>query len=284
MNDGFRFFAEGTIAEWLKNPGDWVDQDEELVSIETDKVTVDVRAEIGGFVQEQLAQKDETVNVGSDLVVIKPGEKPADAGKPAEPPKEQQQEAQPKKQAQQQQQQQQAPASQAKETPKAASAPQQQSALSSAPIVSEKPVDPEKYITGSRTEKRVQMSRMRKMIAQRLKDAQNTNAMLTTFQEVDMTNLMDMRKKHKDEFEKKHGVKLGFMSAFIKASAATLNEIPAINAVIDGGDIVFRDYIDVSVAVSSPRGLVVPVLRNVESQSFAEIEKNLNELATKARE
>lgn len=127
------------------------------------------------------------------------------------------------------------------------------------------------------------MTRMRLRIAERLKDSQNTAAMLTTFQECDMSALVDMRKKYKDEFEKKHGAKLGFMSAFVKACTAGLKEVPAINARIEGGDIVYPNYVDISVAVASPRGLVVPVIRNCESLSFAGVEKTLNDLSVKAR-
>lgn len=129
------------------------------------------------------------------------------------------------------------------------------------------------------------MNRMRQAIARRLKDAQNVNAMLTTFQEVDMSALIDMRKEYKDAFEKKHGVRLGFMSAFVKASAASLVEQPVMNAVIDGeaNEIVYRDFVDISVAVASPRGLVVPVLRNTEQMSFADVETTLSDLALKAR-
>jgi 2-oxoglutarate dehydrogenase E2 component (dihydrolipoamide succinyltransferase) len=125
---------------------------------------------------------------------------------------------------------------------------------------------------------------MRSRIAERLKDAQNTAAMLTTFQECDMGTLMELRGRYKDDFEKRHGVKLGFMSAFVKASAAALREVPAVNASIEGGDIVYHDFCDVSVAVSSPRGLVVPVIRDVQTMSFADVEKTLAELAAKARD
>mmetsp|Transcript_3514 Transcript_3514/g.7450 ORF Transcript_3514/g.7450 Transcript_3514/m.7450 type:complete len:223 (-) Transcript_3514:17-685(-) len=125
---------------------------------------------------------------------------------------------------------------------------------------------------------------MRLRISERLKDSQNTAAMLTTFQEVDMHNLIQMRNKHKDEFFAKHGVKLGFMSPFIKASAAALEEIPAVNAVIEDKDIVYRNYVDISVAVASPRGLVVPVIRNASKLGFAETEQTLGDLAGKARD
>lgn len=127
------------------------------------------------------------------------------------------------------------------------------------------------------------MTRMRSRIAQRLKDAQNTTAMLTTFNEVDMQPLTELRNEYKDAFLKKHGVKLGFMSPFVAATAAALQESPLVNAVVDGGDIVYRDYVDISVAVSSPTGLVVPVLRNVEKMTWADIEKEIADLGGKAK-
>jgi len=138
-------------------------------------------------------------------------------------------------------------------------------------------------VVGSRSEQRVKMNRMRQRIAQRLKDAQNTCAMLTTFNEIDMTNIMEMRKKFQDQFVKTHGIKLGFMSAFLKASAYALTDQPSVNAVIDEMEIVYRDYIDISVAVATPKGLVVPVLRNVESMNYTDIEKGLVELGEKAK-
>lgn len=141
-------------------------------------------------------------------------------------------------------------------------------------------------IPGGRGETRVKMTRMRLRIAQRLKEAQNTAAMLTTFQEVDMTNLIALRTKHKDEFEKTHGVKLGFMSAFVRASTAALIEFPAVNGVIDDStnEIVYRDYVDISVAVASPAGLVVPVLRNTENMDFSGVEKSIAHYGKKAKE
>lgn len=128
------------------------------------------------------------------------------------------------------------------------------------------------------------MSRMRLRIADRLKEAQNVNAMLTTFNEVDMSNVIAMRNKYKDQFLKKHGVKLGFMSPFVHAAAYALQDQPIVNAVIEGTEIVHRDYIDISVAVATPKGLVVPVLRNVESMNYADIELGINELGVKARD
>jgi 2-oxoglutarate dehydrogenase complex dihydrolipoamide succinyltransferase (E2) component len=140
------------------------------------------------------------------------------------------------------------------------------------------------WLTGERTERRVKMKKMRIRTAERLKDSQNTYAMLTTFNEIDMTELLALRQEYKDAFEKKYGVKLGFMSAFLKASAEALVNAPLVNAVIDGEDIVYRDYVDISVAVASPNGLVVPVLRNVEKLSILEIERGVAALADKARD
>jgi len=137
---------------------------------------------------------------------------------------------------------------------------------------------------GSREERRVKMSKIRQRISTRLKESQNTAAMLTTFQEIDMHNIIELRNKFKDAFEKKHTVKLGFMSAFVRASSIALKDNPIANAVIDGDNIIYRDYHDISVAVATPNGLIVPVLRNVENMSFATIEKTINELARKGKD
>uniref|UniRef100_A0A6P7G181 Dihydrolipoyllysine-residue succinyltransferase component of 2-oxoglutarate dehydrogenase complex, mitochondrial n=1 Tax=Diabrotica virgifera virgifera TaxID=50390 RepID=A0A6P7G181_DIAVI len=145
------------------------------------------------------------------------------------------------------------------------------------------PADPTKEISGTRTEHRVKMNRMRLKIAQRLKEAQNTNAMLTTFNEIDMTNIMAFRKENQEAFQKKYNAKLSFMSAFLKAAAYALQDQPIVNAVIDGTDILYRDYVDISVAVATPKGLVVPVVRNVERMTYADIELGIAALADKAR-
>jgi 2-oxoglutarate dehydrogenase E2 component (dihydrolipoamide succinyltransferase) len=139
---------------------------------------------------------------------------------------------------------------------------------------------------GARNERRTKMSRMRQRIASRLKEAQNTAAMLTTFQECDMGNLMEMRKKHQDVFTAKHGIKMGFMSAFVQAATAALQELPIVNAYIDDQtqEIVYREFVDISVAVASPTGLVVPVLRNTETMSFADVEHNIAMYGKKAKE
>jgi len=145
------------------------------------------------------------------------------------------------------------------------------------------PADPTTEIAGTRSEHRVKMNRMRLKIASRLKDAQNTNAMLTTFNELDMSAIMQLRKDNQDAFVKKHGIKMGFMSAFVKASAYALTKQPTVNAVIEGQETIYRDYVDISVAVATPKGLVVPVLRNVERMNYADVEKGIAELGKKAK-
>jgi 2-oxoglutarate dehydrogenase E2 component (dihydrolipoamide succinyltransferase) len=146
------------------------------------------------------------------------------------------------------------------------------------------PSEQPKSAYGSRSENRVKMNRMRLRIAERLKSAQDTAASLTTFNEIDMTNLMDLRSTYKDAILKKHSVKFGFMSAFVKASAVALKELPTVNASIDGSEIVYHDYVDISVAVATPKGLVTPVLRNVEDMNYIDIERNIAALGSKARD
>eukprot|EP01023_Acetabularia_acetabulum_P001071 TRINITY_DN1039_c0_g1_i1.p1 TRINITY_DN1039_c0_g1~~TRINITY_DN1039_c0_g1_i1.p1 ORF type:complete len:307 (-),score=49.78 TRINITY_DN1039_c0_g1_i1:1060-1896(-) len=143
---------------------------------------------------------------------------------------------------------------------------------------------PQAKESGAPAERRVKMTRLRKRVAERLKGAQNTYAMLTTFNEVDMTNIMSLRSQYKDAFLEKHGVKLGFMSLFVKASADALKEVPAVNAVIDGEDIIYRDHCDISIAVATPKGLVVPVLRNADKLSFADVERTIGDLGKRARD
>ena len=243
-----------------------------IVVIETDKVSVDVRAPVAGVLTATVPAVGETVNVGAPLCQITAGEAPAGTAAPA-----------PKAAAAA------APAAKAAPAPAPAAAPAAAKAAAPAPAAAKAPAASSSSpiilaaAPGARTETRVKMTRMRMRISQRLKESQNTAAMLTTFQECDMSSVFDLREKYKDAFEKKHGVKLGFMSAFVKAAASSLQEMPIINAVIEGGDIVYRDYVDISVAVSSPRGLVVPVIRNCETMNFAGIEKTLGDLALKAR-
>jgi 2-oxoglutarate dehydrogenase E2 component (dihydrolipoamide succinyltransferase) len=244
------------------------------VTIETDKVVVEIRAPDNGVITKTLVNAGTSVNVGADLFIID-SSAPAPAGQAAaapkaEAPKKEEAKAQP-----QQQPQQQAAPSKPTPPPQAAAAPKKAEPKIEMPKTSAP--------TGPR-EQRETMTRLRQRISQRLKDSQNTYALLTTFNEIDMSNIMALREKYKDEFSKKHGVKLGFMSAFVKASAAALKEQPVVNAVIDGTDIVYRNFVDISVAVATPNGLVVPVIRNVDQLSFADVEKTLVVLGQKARD
>lgn len=256
--------SEGTIVHWSKSVGDYVAADDVVVVIETDKVSVDVRSPTSGVIKEVLAKVDEVVEIGVPLFKIVPGGAPAAAAKPAA------QVAVPVAAA--------APAA-AAAAPKAA-AP----AAPKAPAAAVQGANP-LLLSPERASRREKMSRMRLRTAERLKESQNTSASLTTFQEVDMTNIMNLRKQYKDAFEARHNVKLGFMSAFMKASASAILEVPGVGATIDDAhqEIVYRDYVDISVAVSTPKGLVTPVIRNTESMSFADIEKKLAELAERAR-
>ncbi|KAE8879652.1 Dihydrolipoyllysine-residue succinyltransferase component of 2-oxoglutarate dehydrogenase complex [Phytophthora fragariae] len=255
--------SEGTVVEWLKKAGDFAAEDEVVVVLETDKVSVDVRAPKAGTVTSILADVDQTVEIGVPLFkIVLGGEAPAAAAPAASTP---------------------APAAPVSTPAPAAAAPTPAAAPVAQPdVAGANPL----LATPERASRREKMSRMRLRTAERLKESQNTAASLTTFQEVDMSKLMGLRKQYKDAFEAKHGVKLGFMSAFVKASASALLEVPGVNAMIDDEhqEIVYRDYVDMSVAVSTPKGLVTPVLKNTESMSFADVEKGLAELAARARD
>lgn len=269
--------TEGTVAAILKQPGDVVVEDDVIAQLETDKVTMDIKYQqkTPGIVKAIQVAEGDTVTVGQAFAVV---EENADAVAAAEKPAEAEAAA---------------PAAAAPEAPKQAAAP-------AAPPPPPKAAAPPKPAApaptkaaaapaappapGQRPERRVPMTRLRRRVAERLKGAQNTYAMLSTFNEVDMTNVMEMRRELKDAFLERHGVKLGFMSAFVKAAGAALQYVPAVNGVIDGDNIIYRDYYDISVAVSTPKGLVVPVLRNVDQLSFADVEKTINELGRKARD
>lgn len=291
--------TEATIAKWFKNVGDVVKADEPLVELETDKVTVEIPAPAAGVLSEIIAAVGATVEVGADLGVIGAGTgavaAPAKAAAPAA--------AAPVV----------APAPVA-----AAAAPAFPSAVKLAadsgvdtaglagsgkggrvtkgdvldaiaspgakPAAAPAPAAPSGPRSKAALEERVRMTRLRKRIAERLKEAQNTAAMLTTFNEVDMTAAFAVRNQYKDQFEKKHGVKLGFMSFFVKAAIAALKDWPAVNAEIDGDDLVYKNYYDIGVAVGTPSGLVVPVVRNADQLSFAEVEKTIGGLGKKARD
>lgn len=258
--------TDGTLATFLKKPGDRVEVDEPIAQIETDKVTIDVASPEAGVIQEFVAKEGDTVEPGTKVAIIsKSGEGVTTHVAPPETPTQASSEPEP------------VPAKVEKPLP----TPQIQSPkVSSQP--SPKPSATEPQLPPKDRERRVPMTRLRKRVATRLKDSQNTFALLTTFNEVDMTNLMKLRSEYKEAFLEKHGVKLGLMSGFVKAAVSGLQNQPIINAVIDGDDIIYRDYIDISIAVGTPKGLVVPVIRNAEKMNFAEIEKTINTLAKKA--
>jgi 2-oxoglutarate dehydrogenase E2 component (dihydrolipoamide succinyltransferase) len=299
--------AEATVAKWFKAVGETVERDEPIVELETDKVTLEVPAAESGTLESIIVEAGKEVEVGAVLGVIGAGNgvaapAPAPAEAPAAEPAPASVEA--------------APARELTGTDISLSPAVRK-------MVDEGKIDPSKitgtgkggrltkgdvqaYLNGEHTaapaepqtptaaakpvasdergEERVPMTRLRKRIAERLKEAQNTAAMLTTFNEVDMTNVMAARKKYQEDFQKKHGVKLGFMSFFAKACIAALKELPAVNATIDGDDIVYRNFVDLGVAVGTEQGLVVPVLRNADSKSFADIEKEIGELGKRARD
>lgn len=266
--------TDGTLATFLKHPGDRVEVDEPIAQIETDKVTIDVSSPEAGIIQQLLAKVGDTVEPGTKIAIISKSADDVAHVAPSEPPKpsakkEKTEEQKPKAEAPSQ------------EKPKAPSPPPSK-APPSPPTTKTSPSEPQ--LPPKERERRVPMTRLRKRVATRLKDAQNTFAMLTTFNEIDMTNLMKLRSDYKDSFAEKHGVKLGFMSGFVKAAVSALQTQPIVNAVIDGDDIIYRDYIDISIAVGTPKGLVVPVVREADKLNFAEIEKTINALAKKANE
>ncbi|KAL2481828.1 Dihydrolipoyllysine-residue succinyltransferase component of 2-oxoglutarate dehydrogenase complex 2 [Abeliophyllum distichum] len=270
--------SDGTLATFLKKPGDRVEADEPIAQVETDKVTIDVNSPEAGVIQKFIVKEGDTVEPGTKIAVIsksgegathvapsdeKPSEKAAPLPPPP-PPAEEKEKPKPKV-----------------ETTPVAEKPKE-SSLPPPPPPPPKSSATEPQLPPKERERRVPMTRLRKRVATRLKDSQNTFALLTTFNEVDMTNLMKLRSDYKDAFVEKHGVKLGLMSGFVKAAVTALQNQPIVNAVIDGDDIIYRDYVDISIAVGTPKGLVVPVLRNAGSMNFAEVEKEINTLAKKA--
>ncbi|XP_071705637.1 dihydrolipoyllysine-residue succinyltransferase component of 2-oxoglutarate dehydrogenase complex 1, mitochondrial-like [Rutidosis leptorrhynchoides] len=261
--------SDGTLAAFLKKPGDRVEVDEPIAQIETDKVTIDVASPEAGVIQEFVAKEGDTVEPGTKVAIIsKSGEGVTTHVAPSEQPTQAAPEPAPAK------------VDKPPPTPETPKAPKEAPKVSSQP--SPKPSASEPQLPPKDRERRVPMTRLRKRVATRLKDSQNTFALLTTFNEVDMTNLMKLRSEYKDAFLEKHGVKLGLMSGFVKAAVSGLQNQPIINAVIDGDDIIYRDYIDISIAVGTSKGLVVPVIRDAEKMNFAEIEKTINGLAKKA--
>jgi 2-oxoglutarate dehydrogenase E2 component (dihydrolipoamide succinyltransferase) len=302
--------AEATLLQWKKQPGDAVAMDEILIEIETDKVVLEVPAPAGGVLAEHVVAGGGTV--ASDQVIAKI-DTVATAGAKAATTAPAPAAAAPVPAA--------APSMAGVAMPAAAKIMADNNlaagsvpgtgkdgrvtkgdvlgAIASAPAVP-KPAPPvaapaaapalpqvaapTTLKLGDRPEQRVPMSRLRARVAERLLQSQSTNAILTTFNEVNMAPVMEMRKKFQEKFEKEHGVKLGFMSFFVKAAVAALKKYPVLNASVDGNDIVYHGYFDVGIAVGSPRGLVVPILRNADQMSFADIEKKIAEYGTKAKD
>jgi 2-oxoglutarate dehydrogenase E2 component (dihydrolipoamide succinyltransferase) len=304
--------TEATLGAWLKRPGDAVAADEPVASLETDKVSVDVPSPVAGVFGEALVAEGDTVNVGAVIATIgegagNPAQAGAQAAAPAASSSDQPVSAEPRPSPgnkdisdEQAQALRLSPSvrravqesgvdpagltgtgkdgrltkedvAKAKIAPAASAQP--------APALASAPAAP----AGERGEERVKMTRMRQTIATRLKDAQNTAALLTTFNDVDMTEVIAARTRYKDLFEKKHGIRLGFMGFFVKAAALAARDVPAVNARIEGDEIVYHNYLDVSVAVSAPKGLVVPVVRSADQMSFAEIERTIAGFGQKAK-
>lgn len=275
--------TEGSLKEYTRKVGEYIKQDETIATIETDKIDVEVNSPVSGYVRELFFGEDDTVNVGDNLLKIEPADPPADGGAAAAAPKE---EAAPKKEEPKKEE-----ALKKEEAPKQQEAPKKEEpkpAVSkkedSKPAAASSESSGKSFTGFSRDEHRVKMNRMRLRIAERLKESQNTAASLTTFNEVDMSAVMALRKKYKDEIIKSKGIKFGFMGLFSKASTLAMKEIPAVNAAIEGPDMVFRDYVDISVAVATPKGLVTPVVRNAESLSVLDIEQEISNLGKKARD
>ncbi|MBB5716100.1 2-oxoglutarate dehydrogenase complex dihydrolipoyllysine-residue succinyltransferase [Sphingomonas aerophila] len=302
--------TEATLGEWLKQPGDPVKLDEPIASLETDKVSVEVPSPVAGVMGQHAVKVGDTVAVGAMIATVDAGGgAPAQAAAP-QPAVTQAPAASPAAPAQS------APAATG-DSPAALSPSVRRAVLEHgvdpstvtgtgrdgritkedvAAAAQAKPPTPTPTAapasqapstaptSGGRKEERVKMTRLRQTIAKRLKEAQNTAAMLTTFNDVDMTAVMEARSKYKDLFEKKHGVRLGFMGFFVKAATMALKDIPSVNASIEGDEIVYHDYADISVAVSAPNGLVVPVIRDAQDLSVAGIEKTIGDFGRRAKD
>jgi len=289
---------DATIASWRKKAGDTIRRDENLVDLETDKVVLEVPAPADGKVVELRAEEGDTVNSGEVIAVIEEGavEDEAEAEAPAEEAGEPAEKTE-------------APAADAQAEPKAPEPKRgketddTRASPSARRVAAEERVDTTGVegtgrggrVTkgdvlkalrggGSRREERVKMSRLRSRIAERMKEAQNTAAILTTFQEVDLQAVMDLRRRHQEEFTRRHGIKLGLMSFFVRACCDALRKFPVVNASIEGDEIVYHDYQDIGIAVSTERGLLVPVIRNAENLGLAELEQAIADYADKARE
>jgi len=275
---------DATIAGWHKQPGDTIRRDENLVDLETDKVVLEVPAPADGTVKEIKAAEGDTVNSDDVIAIIEEGVIEAPVKEAAQAPAA-------------------TASAAAAEAPSATAAEAPKLSPSARRVAQEENVDPGNVegtgrggrVTkgdvlnfikggGSRLEERVKMTRLRSRIAERMKEAQNTAAILTSFNEVDLKAVMDLRRKYQEQFIDRHGIKLGLMSFFVKASCEALRKHPVVNASIDGDDIVYHNYQDIGIAVSTERGLMVPVIRNAENMGLADIEQSIAHFAGKARD
>ncbi len=287
--------SEATVASWFKQPGDSVEQDEMLCELETDKVSVEVPAPAAGVLAEIVAEEGSTVAAGGKLAVISgsageaaptSSEAPATSSETAAGRDVEDAPSAKKLMAEKGLSRDQVTGTgrdgriMKEDVQAAAKAPAAQAPAPKAEPALRAPVPAD----DAAREERVKMTRLRQTIARRLKEAQNTAAMLTTYNEADMGGIMELRNEYKDQFEKKHGVKMGFMSFFVKACCHALMEVPEVNAEIDGTDVVYKNYVHMGVAVGTPTGLVVPVLRDAHKMGFAEIEKTIGDFGKRARD
>ncbi|MCM8557529.1 2-oxoglutarate dehydrogenase complex dihydrolipoyllysine-residue succinyltransferase [Sphingomicrobium sediminis] len=316
--------TEATVGEWLKQVGDPVEQDEPIASLETDKVSVDVPSPVAGVLEAQVAAVGDTVEVGALLAKVGAGEGTATVADEPRPAGDEAKDGGPDATTEnsdvidQDKADEQALSSDLTLSPavrravlehgvdpskitgtgkdgritkddvlaaaKAKDAAPEPAAKAAAASGGQASAPTSIKVAGERREERVKMTRLRQTIAKRLKEAQDTAALLTTFNDVDMSAVMEARSKYKDHFAKKHGIRLGFMSFFVKAVALAAKDVPAVNARIEDDEIVYHDYLDVSVAVSAPKGLVVPVIRSADQMSFAEIEQSIADYGKRAKE
>ena len=246
--------VEATVSKWIKKQGDYVEVDDPIVELETDKVTLEVPASTSGILENTVVSEGDTVEVGALLGTIIAGAKQDKKEEVSEEVK-------------------------VKDVEKEKPTTNKLESKSSDQVI-----ENTRNEDNANLEERIPMSRLRQAIARRLKEAQNTAAMLTTYNEVDMSALMEMRKNYQESFEKKNGVRLGYMSFFVKASIDALNQFPAVNAEIDGNDIIYKNYYNIGVAVGTSQGLVVPVLKNADKMSFGETEATIAEFGQKAKE
>ena len=246
--------VEATVSKWIKKQGEFVEMDEPIVELETDKVTLEVPAAISGTLDNLVVSEGDTVEVGALLAIINAGEKPIEKSEPA----------------------------------KKITKPEIPEQKPLVELAKKQDTNINQIISKNRNnkslEERVPMSRLRQAIARRLKEAQNTAAMLTTYNEVDMTALMEMRSNYQDSFEKKNGVRLGYMSLFVKAAIDALKEYPAVNAEIEGNEIIYKNYYNIGVAVGTSQGLVVPVIKDADMMTIGETETTIAQFGKKAKE